>query len=146
MDYSNLPNDLRKVLPRAEALYGLVTGPMNLEHNKVELGDAVITIGPIFGWEPVVSKFMGYCTEREGEKYFETPFRIILKKPIDPIRVRESIVIETPKNCRPWNGLMPTLANTVMVGMYNVKDTLLRMRDYDAYYSIIAEVFDGLNN
>ena len=146
MNYDDLPDDLRKVLPRAEALYRFVTEPMNLERNKMESGDAVISIGPIFAWEPVVCKFMKYVTGREGERYFETPFRIILKRPSDSTKAEESMVIQTPKNCRPWSGLMPTLANTVMAGMDNVEETLARMKYYDAFADIIAKEFERVGN
>ncbi len=146
MNYDNLPDDLRRVLPKAEALYRLVTEPMDLEHNKMESGEAIITIGSLFAWEPVVCKFMRYVTGREGERYFETPFRIVLKKPSDSTKAKESMIIQTPENCRPWSGLMPTLADTVMAGMDNVEETLARMRDYDIYVDIIAKEFERVSS
>ena len=146
MNYDHLPNDLREILPRAEAFYRFITEPMNLEHNDIDPGEAVITICPLFAWEPVVSKFVRYVTGKWEERYFETPFRIILKKPRDSTKAKESMVIQTPKNCRPWNGLMPTLADTVMAGIDNVEETLVRMRDYDVYADIIAKEFEKVSS
>ena len=56
------------------------------------------------------------------------------------------MVIQTPENCRPWSGLMPTLANTVMAGMDNVEETLARMKYYDAFADIIAKEFERVGN
>jgi len=123
----------------------LVFEPMDLEKKKVVRGDPVLSIYSAVCDDAVLCEFLGYAHGREGEAFFRTPFKVIFRTPvvIDG-KTTDNIEVRTPKTFKNYCELMPTQADTVVVGMDMVLETLCRIGDYETYVNIAAELFGSL--